>query len=63
MRKSRFTAEQAAHAVAQVEAGVPLEDVCRKMGHSGSLLPVRTVSRFPAIPLTEGPPVGRRCGA
>jgi hypothetical protein len=35
----------------------------RPMGNSGSLLPVRTVSRFPAIPLTEGPPVGRRCGA
>ena len=34
MRKSRFSAEQAAHAVAQVEAGVPLEEVCRKMGVS-----------------------------
>lgn len=34
MRKSRFTAEQAAHAVGQVEAVVPLEEVCRKMGVS-----------------------------
>lgn len=34
MRTSRFTAEQMAHAVAQVEAGVPLGEVCRKMGIS-----------------------------
>ena len=32
MRKSRFTEEQIAYAMRQVEAGVPVEELCRKMG-------------------------------
>ena len=34
MRKSRYTAQQVAHAVHQVEAGVPIAEVCRKFGIS-----------------------------
>jgi putative transposase len=34
MRKSRFTEEQIAYALRQVETGVPAKDVCRKMGIS-----------------------------
>ena len=30
MRKGRYTAEQIAHALAQVEAGVPIKELCRK---------------------------------
>ena len=33
-RKSKFTAEQVAYALKQVEAGVPMADVCRKYGVS-----------------------------
>ncbi len=32
MRKSRFTAEQIAHALRQVDAGVPVAGLCRKLG-------------------------------
>ena len=31
-RKPRFASEQIAHALAQVEAGVPLKELCRKLG-------------------------------
>ena len=31
-RKSKFSAEQIAYALKQVEAGVPIADVCRKYG-------------------------------
>ncbi len=34
MRKSKFTDEQIAYAVKQVEAGVPLAELCRKYGIS-----------------------------
>ena len=33
-RKSRFTTEQIAYALKQVEAGVPMAEVCRKYGVS-----------------------------
>lgn len=32
MRKSRFTEEQIRYAVQQVEAGIPIPEVCRKYG-------------------------------
>jgi putative transposase len=34
MRKSRFTEEQIAYALRQVEAGAPAAQLCRKMGIS-----------------------------
>ena len=34
MKKSRFTQEQIAFALRQVESGVPIVEVCRKMGVS-----------------------------
>ena len=34
MRKSRFTEEQIALALRQVDAGVPVADLCRKLGIS-----------------------------
>jgi putative transposase len=34
MRKARFTEEQIAYAIRQVEVGVPVVEVCRKMGVS-----------------------------
>jgi putative transposase len=34
MRKSRFSEEQIAYALRQVESGVPATEVCRKMGVS-----------------------------
>lgn len=34
MRKSRFTEEQIAYALRQVEAGMPAAQLCRKMGVS-----------------------------
>ena len=33
-RKPRYSAEQVAYALKQVEAGVPIEEVCRKYGVS-----------------------------
>ena len=32
MRKSKFTEEQIAYAVKQIEAGVPVDELCRKYG-------------------------------
>jgi putative transposase len=32
MRKSKFTEEQIAHALRQVEAGAAVKEVCRKLG-------------------------------
>ena len=34
MKKSRFTHEQIAFALEQAESGVPVEEVCRKLGIS-----------------------------
>ena len=34
MRKSRFTEEQIAHALRQVDAGVPVAEIGRKLGIS-----------------------------
>ena len=34
MRKARFTEDQIAYAMRQVEAGVPVTELCRKMGIS-----------------------------
>ena len=34
MRKARFTEEQITYAIRQVEAGVPVAELCRKMGIS-----------------------------
>lgn len=34
MKRSRFTQEQIAHALAQAEAGVPIKELCRKYGVS-----------------------------
>ena len=34
MKKSRFTNEQIAFALKQAESGVPVEEVCRKLGVS-----------------------------
>jgi len=34
MRKSRFTEEQIAYAMKQVELGLPVAELCRKMGIS-----------------------------
>ena len=34
MEKSRFTHEQIAFALKQAESGVPVEEVCRKLGIS-----------------------------
>jgi len=34
MRKSKFTEQQIANAVKQVELGVPVQVVCRKLGVS-----------------------------
>lgn len=34
MKKSRFTHEQIAFALKQAESGVPVEEVCRKLGIS-----------------------------
>lgn len=34
MRKSRFTAEQIAYCLSQAQAGVPIEELCRKYGVS-----------------------------
>jgi putative transposase len=34
MRKSRFSAEQIAYCLSQAQAGVPIEELCRKYGVS-----------------------------
>lgn len=34
MKRSRFTEEQITYALRQVEAGTPVEDMCRHMGCS-----------------------------
>ena len=34
MRKSKYTDEQVAYAIRQVEGGTPVADVCRKLGIS-----------------------------
>ena len=38
MQKSKFTEEQIAYAVKQIEAGVPVDELCRKYGvHKNTL--------------------------
>ena len=38
MRKSKFTEEQITYAVKQIEAGVPIDELCRKYGvHKNTL--------------------------
>jgi putative transposase len=39
MKKTRFTQEQIAYALRQVEAGTPVEEITRKMGE-GQIMPV-----------------------
>jgi putative transposase len=36
MKKSKFSEEQIAYVLRQVEAGVPIADVCRQVGVSGA---------------------------
>ncbi len=36
MKKSRFTDQQIAFALKQADSGVPIEEVCRKLGISPS---------------------------
>ena len=38
MKKSRFTNEQIAFGLRQVESGTPIEEVCRKLGISQQTL-------------------------
>ena len=38
MRKSRFTEQQIAHALRQIDSGTAVADVCRKMGISEQTL-------------------------
>ena len=45
MKKSRFTEEQIAYALKQVELGMAVSEVCRKMG----IEPTRPIS-YPTLP-------------
>jgi putative transposase len=42
MRKSRFSVEQIAYALRQVDTGVPVGELCRKLGISEQTFYVRT---------------------
>ena len=52
MRKSRFTEEQIAYALKQVEAGVPQDELCRKYGISQATL-YRWKSKFGGLAASE----------
>ena len=52
MRKTRFTEEQIAHAIRQVEAGAPVKELCRKMGVSEQTL-YRWKRKFAGMGLAE----------
>ena len=44
MKKSRFTNEQIAFALKQAESGVPIEEVCRKLGVIGENSQFRAIA-------------------
>lgn len=52
MKKSRFTDEQIAFALRQVESGVPVEEACRKLGVSQQTF-YRWKKKFAGLGLPE----------
>jgi putative transposase len=52
MRKSKFTAEQIAYCLTQAEAGVPIDELCRKYGISKQTF-FRWKSKFGSMSASE----------
>ncbi len=52
MRKSRFTEQQIAMALRQVEAGTPVEEICRKLGVSEATF-YRWKKKFGSLGVSE----------
>jgi len=52
MKKSSFTEEQITYALRQTEAGMPVADVCRKLGISEQTFP-RWKRRFAGMGVAE----------
>ena len=52
MKKSRFTEQQIAFALKQAESGVPVEEVCRKLGISQQTF-YRWKKRFGGLDVSE----------
>ena len=52
MKKSRFTHEQIAFALEQAESGVPVEEVCRKLGISQQMF-YRWKKKFDGLGVAE----------